>query len=145
LSLRNLLAIIPGTVSSGVASFARVYHNNQWGTVCNDYWDMSDATVACRQLGFIKVVGYWTLGRGSGKVWLDDMKCEGTEDTLHECDSDGWGNVDAACNKHTYDSGVVSSQACIVCTSRTFKPFALLYSSGEKLNVICVSSFFSSL
>jgi len=99
----------PGTAGSGVAGIVRVYNNNQWGTVCNDYWGMNDAKVACRQLGFTKAVGYWNYGRGSGKVWLNYMDCKGTETSLHSCSHNAWGKVWAKCNSHTWDAGVVCS------------------------------------
>ncbi|XP_031574142.1 scavenger receptor cysteine-rich type 1 protein M130-like [Actinia tenebrosa] len=84
-----------------------VYHQGQWGTVCRYNWNMPDAKVACRQLGFTKTVGPSRYGRGTGKIWLDEMQCTGTEVSLGSCSHDGWGNVYSYCNGHTRDAGVV--------------------------------------
>ena len=45
------LRLAEGTVES--EGRVEVCYDNQWGTVCNIGWDNTDATVVCRQMGFI--------------------------------------------------------------------------------------------
>ncbi|KAL4698707.1 hypothetical protein H8959_011364 [Pygathrix nigripes] len=59
-----------------------------WGTVCDDLWDLAEATVVCRQLQCGQALAAPTgahFGAGSGKVLLDDMQCVGSERHLGQC------------------------------------------------------------
>ena len=95
----------------GLASRGRVevLYNRIWGTVCDDYWDINDANVVCRQLGFPEAMAAKTsaaFGRGEGQIWMDDVQCTGNESSLTECRHKGWGNEDCG---HYEDAGVICS------------------------------------
>ncbi len=62
-------------------------------------------SVVCRQLGFGggKAYGSARFGQGKGRIWLDNVRCLGTEDSLMECDHNGLGNHNC---RHWEDAGV---------------------------------------
>uniref|UniRef100_A0A665WX91 Lysyl oxidase homolog n=1 Tax=Echeneis naucrates TaxID=173247 RepID=A0A665WX91_ECHNA len=84
-----------------------LFYKGEWGTICDDDFSLSNANVLCRQLGFVSATG-WThsakYGKGQGKIWLDNVLCNGGEKSIELCKSRGWGNSDCT---HDEDAGVV--------------------------------------
>lgn len=91
------------------AGRVEVYHNNEWGTVCDDSFDMNSASVACRQLNcgqVVSVLGWAYFGPGEGNILLDDVKCAGTESHIWDCPHAGWNRSDCG---HNEDVSVICS------------------------------------
>ena len=81
-----------------------VYTNGEWGTVCDDGWDDTDANVVCKQLGFGTANGSAVFDPASGTIWLNSVTCTGSESTLARCGHLGVG-ITSGCY-HNEDVGV---------------------------------------
>ncbi len=87
-----------------------VYYNHQWGTVCDDRWDVREAIVVCRMLGYSKGIARTraAFGRGTGQIWLDSVDCTGEEKTIFDCKHIYWGHAQTTCS-HLEDAAVICS------------------------------------
>ncbi|XP_041475703.1 deleted in malignant brain tumors 1 protein-like [Lytechinus variegatus] len=84
-----------------------ILHEGSWGTVCDDLWDLDDATVVCRHLGFegaLAALPQAHFGVGSGEFFLDGVQCNGSEANLKDCNHSGIGVHDCA---HKEDASVI--------------------------------------
>ena len=95
-----------------------VFHNGEWGTVCDDAWSSIDADVVCRSLGYDsgEALGYGytdEFGVANGTIWMDQVECDGSETSLEQCPRNDWGDSDCV---HYEDAGV------ICCKLHVWKP-----------------------
>ena len=106
-----------------------VLHNGQWGTICDDSWDLLDAHVACGQVGYTgadRILDTTRVNEGTGPILMDDVKCNGEENRLEVCQFRGWGvhdcfhseDVRIACSntaKFSSDSGNSNFPVLLYC------------------------------
>lgn len=92
-----------------------VFHDQRWGTVCADGWDLAEAYVVCRQLGCgaaRSALSSSRFGEGPHLTWVDAVECIGMERALFECKVKLWGAQ--SCKSKGYAS-VVCSEAVGQC------------------------------
>ena len=53
-----------------------IYHDGEWGSICDDSFDITDAHVACRQIGYAKAVGILSSSDDytKGKCYDSDLE-----------------------------------------------------------------------
>ena len=71
-----------------------VYYRGRWGKICRTEWDINDANVACKQLGFKGALAEFMTGMNTTDinitVVMSDVACTGEESVLAQCNrSDG--------------------------------------------------------
>lgn len=82
-----------------------VLKKGEWGTICDDNWNLLSAGVVCRELGFGSAKEYLTggvLGQGMGPVHMNEVECSGFEKSITEC----FFNKESLGCSHEEDAGV---------------------------------------
>ena len=81
------IRLVDGSKKSGkYDGILQVLRNGKWGTVCSTGWDLRDAKVACRDLGYDKVSGpqkHKCVDPSLRNHY--EVQCSGDELTLSEC------------------------------------------------------------
>ncbi|CAG9819265.1 unnamed protein product [Phaedon cochleariae] len=88
-----------------------ILHDGTWGPICDDEWDVTEARIICKQLGYPEKSAQPTVnsyfGPARRKFWMDNIYCEGSESEISECRFDGWGQNDCT---STEAAGVICSE-----------------------------------
>ena len=82
-----------------------VHYSGSWGTVCDDYFTDVAASVVCFMIGYGRAGQFIgnRYGDGSGRIWLDNVRCSGSETSIADCSHSSWGSHDCV---HSEDVSV---------------------------------------
>ena len=69
--------------------------------------------VVCRQLGLGGGTQIQEFGGGGGRIWLDEVRCTGSENQLSQCRHNDWGSTDCS----PYEDVGVQCQATTTTTT----------------------------
>jgi len=69
-----------------------IQYKGTWGAVCDLIWDIRDAHVICRMLGYKAAEGSISNieGETTTRILMDYVSCTGKENSIAECFHLGW-------------------------------------------------------
>ncbi|XP_064388289.1 adhesion G protein-coupled receptor L3-like isoform X2 [Halichondria panicea] len=107
--------------TEGCSGRLEVYYSGQWGTVCDDSFGPNATRVACRQLGFSTYTQFGTVGAlgfsqpsSSTPIWVDELRCLGTESRLIDCPANAIGVEDCT---HSEDVALICTESIERCST----------------------------
>ena len=132
------MRLVNGLSNNSCSGRVEVFLQGQWGTVCDDDWDLNDAQVVCTQLGCgsaMSATNEAYFGPGTGPIWLDDVNCGGNEPSITDCEHQGFGSQNC---DHAQDAGIICdgkpafSMCVCVCLCRCLYVCACLFLGVKK-------------
>ena len=76
---------------SSLEGHVQIFHNGQWGYVCDNGWGIADGEVVCTQLEYapnvrgISISSFYPNLTNVSQIWLNDVQCSGSEEQLSKC------------------------------------------------------------
>ncbi|XP_028411969.1 deleted in malignant brain tumors 1 protein-like [Dendronephthya gigantea] len=122
----------------GLGGSIEIFHNGRWGFILDSGWDMRDARVVCRQLGYPDakraLLGVDVDNPDKTQhPWLDNVACTGKERNILDCPHGGF-------EDHSFE---FDSNAGVQCSSKEgptvifscFGPITL--NKGDNFTCVC--------
>ena len=89
--------------------------------MCDEKWDIQDASVVCREIGYTENDHAYVMQsgavneQGNETIWMNNVQCFGNETSLFSCRHDGWKN-------HICTNRIRAGMKCIGLEGKTNTP-----------------------
>ena len=106
-----LLRLVGG--NSQTEGRVEIFYDGRWGTICDDSWNIDDANVVCRMLGFQRAIsapGFSSFGSGTGQVGMPWVGGD-LHHVIFLCLRSGWTRWDARVRSRAYSPACTATGA----------------------------------
>ena len=118
-----------------------MFYSGSWRGICADGWDLNDAKVVCRQLGFpdaVEATNDTWMGDGLSFAQLTNVQCNGSEEHLRgECP---FSEVEANQNCSHGEAGVVCQGILMAADITIDSHFECETLAAQYIEPVCLST-----